>query len=95
MLIRDLIQEGLKKPTQAEIDQIKAWREEGYTNNDIDELLGKYKGYTSQLVFQWIPELRQQTQLALAVTDQDKDEIQSSRNLRWTSKSSQYGMSLA
>lgn len=52
--------------------QIINYRNEGWTDREISELMGKEQSWVAKQVWRYFPDLRKKTHLALAVTDADK-----------------------
>ena len=52
--------------------QIIKYRKEGWTDRDISELMGKSQNWVGNIVYKYFPDLRKQTHLGLAATDDDK-----------------------
>ena len=52
--------------------QIIDYRNEGWTDREISKRMGKYPTWVSVMVYNHFPDLRKQTHLGLAATDDDK-----------------------
>ena len=72
MKIRELLQEAWVRPTQEEEQLIRQYRQEGWLLKDIDELMGKPKGWTNSVVKIYLRDLITKLDTARAITDQDK-----------------------
>jgi len=76
MKIRELLQEAAPKaPTPKEQQLIRQYRQEGWNNSDIDELMGKTKNWTSQVISAYMPDLLQRTHVARLLTPQDVEDM--------------------
>ncbi len=87
MKISELLQEAAPKaPTPQEQAQIRQYRQEGWNNIEIDELLGKPKNWTSAVIGHYMRDLMQRTLVGNLLTAQDEEEmmdlLKKTKNLR-------------
>jgi hypothetical protein len=87
MKIRELLQEAAPKaPTPQEQAKIRQLRDEGWNNLEIDELMGKTKNWTSNVISSYMRDLIQLTPVGNLLTDQDVekmwDKLKNTKNLQ-------------
>ena len=74
-----------KPPTPEEAKLIRQYREEGWNNTEIDQLLGKPKYWTSHIIRDHMRDLIQRTPVGRLLTPQDEqqmmDRLRSGRNI--------------
>ncbi len=77
MKIRELLQETVKAPTSQEQELIRQYRQQGLSNVEIDELMGKPKNWTSNIIsrYSYMRDLLQRTRVGSLLTDQDVEKM--------------------